>query len=117
MNTIKISFIFLFLLIPTAAMSVAVGLSQGHGALLYDATQSNGPNPHNCNKPFAWQWKDNILQFNASASLKAQITRLYLSMQKDLTTLASIIGLGVSTNPKHQIITGYCYPTLQLITL
>ena len=100
---IKISFLFAFLLIPTAAMSLAVGMSHGHGALLYDATQSNGPNPHNGNKPtnLAGQWKDNILQFNASASPKTQITRLYPysgDIEMDCSTLSSCVYSGAGQN-------------------
>lgn len=49
--------------------------SPGHGALLYDATQSAGPESAVSNDP--GQWISNIQQFNAGATASSQITRLY----------------------------------------
>lgn len=46
-----------------------------HGALLYDATQPNGPNSTVSNDP--GQWITNIQQFNGNTPLSRQITRLY----------------------------------------
>ncbi len=54
---------------------MAINISSGRGALLYDGQSTTGPSGHQTNSP--GHWKHKITIFNAGASGSKQITRLY----------------------------------------
>ena len=75
MHPIKSTLILSALLLSSHALANVTSLSFGHGALLYDATQSGGPDSAKSNMP--GQWITNIQEFNGGATAKTAITRLY----------------------------------------
>jgi hypothetical protein len=58
-----------------ASMAMAINISQGQGALLYDAQQAKGPSSPLVVSP--GYWKAHITAFNTDASEGKTITRLY----------------------------------------
>ena len=68
-------YILFFLSFMMSLNAMAINISSGRGALLYDAQSTTGPSGAQTNSP--GHWKDNITAFNAGASGSKQISRLY----------------------------------------
>jgi hypothetical protein len=93
-------------LVSSSALMAAVP-ANGHGALLYDATQPSGPDSTRTNSP--GQWKANITAFNAGATKSTQISRLY-PYSGDIEMYCTEPSECIYSGPKQNVFVYYTAP-------
>ena len=91
----------------THTYATQITFSKGHGALLYDGTQSAGPDSTVTNSP--GQWITNIQQFNSSATTSSLITRLY-PYSGDIKITCTDPTSCVYSGPGQNVFVGYDSP-------
>lgn len=101
---IRIFILFLTISCMTSAASLP---SKGHGALLYDASYSAGPDSSQTNDP--GQWSTNIQQFNSGANASSQITRLY-PYSGDIKMTCTTPSACIYSGPDQNVFVGYDSP-------